>query len=240
MVKRIVAMVVAVASGLVCCALDRAKAGGPDAPTFLLFSGVDFWRYGEFLYGGAQWSPGGVDADGFTLKMLLNGGGYIYNSGTLNASVNGTTLAAAVLPGWRFSRDGLIVKVFAGPVVQDYQLAPYDPGSRLHGLFAGGEFATDIWYQPTPNIMAALSGTVASIGPTGSLRAAFGFRVFDKAFVGPEAQQLWCGNFQEVQLGAHLTALHVGPMEWSAGSGWAATSDRRAGPYLRFGVNTRY
>ncbi len=80
-------------------------------------------------------------------------------------------MSGAVMPGWRFTRGSLTVSVFAGPVVQDYRLSPYDPGSRLHGLYAGAQAATEIWYQPTTNTMAAVSGSVASIGPTGSLRA---------------------------------------------------------------------
>lgn len=235
---RVVAAMAAVVAGLGTSV--PAQADGALPPSFLFFGGTDLWRYGAFAYGGVLWSPGGVDTDGFTLKMLLNGGGYIYTSGALQRDIDGTLISAAVLPGWRFSRDGLIVSVFAGPLVQDYQLSPYDPGSRLHGFYAGGEFATDIWYQPAPNIMAALNGTLATIGPTGSLRAAFGVRVFDRAFVGPEAQQLWCGNFQEFQAGAHVTALRVDAAEFSAGGGWSMTSDHRTGAYLRVGFNMRY
>jgi len=49
-----------------CTALDLAKAGGPASPSFLLFSGTDLWRYGAFFYGGALWSPAGLDTGGFT------------------------------------------------------------------------------------------------------------------------------------------------------------------------------
>ena len=76
---------------------------------------------------------------GFTLKTLLSGGAYTYTSGALNTDIKGTTASAAVLPGWRFAGNGFVVSVFAGPVVQDYQLSPYDPGSRLHGFYAGGD-----------------------------------------------------------------------------------------------------
>jgi hypothetical protein len=88
--------------------------------------------------------------------------------------------------------------------------------------------------------MVAVSGAVASIGPTGSLRMAFGARVLGAAFVGPESAEIWCGNFEQLELGAHITGLHVDALDWSAGGGWAMTSDRRAGPYLRIGVSTRY
>jgi hypothetical protein len=237
--RRSVTTAVAVAA-LVGIAVDRAAAGGPDDPRFLFFTGTDVWRYGAFLYGGALWSPAGLDKSGFTFKTLLNGGGYTYTSGTLNADIKGTTVSAAVLPGWKFIADNLIVSVFAGPVVQDYRLSPYDPGSHLHGLYAGGQFGADLWFQPTPASMISINGTVASIGPTGSLRVTVGARLFDRMFVGPENQEIWCGDFEEYQFGAHVTALHTDKLEWSAGSGWGVTSDHRNGPYLRVGVNTRY
>ena len=177
---------------------------------------------------------------GFTLKLLVNGGGYSYNSGELQTDVHGTTLSGAAMPGWRFVRGGLTVTLFAGPVVQDYRLSPYDPGSRLHGLYAGGQFATEVWYRPTANIMAAVNGAVASIGPTGTLRGALGYRVFDAMFVGPETAMLWCGDFQQLEVGGHLTGWRLGALEWSAGGGWAINSDKRTGPYLRLGVSAKF
>jgi hypothetical protein len=233
-------MAVAVASMVFCAVLGRAEAAAANSPSFLLFSGTDLWRYGAFLYGGTLWSPAGLDADGFTLKLLVNGGGYTYNSGDLNTAVDGTMLSGAVMPGWRFVRGGLTVSVYAGAVVQDYRLTPFDPGSRLHGLYVGGQFATDVWYQPTANIMAAVNGSFVSIGPTGYLRGALGYRVFDAMFLGPETAMLWCAEFQQLEVGAHLTGLHFHAMEWSAASGWSMDSDRRSGPYLRLGVSAKF
>jgi hypothetical protein len=219
---------------------DRAAAGGAENPAFLLFSGTDFWRYGAFLYGGFLWSPAGQNSDGFTLKTLLDTGEFSYLSGGLDALVDGTKFAAAVLPGWRFSRDRLTVSLFAGPTVQDYRLFPYDPGSRLHGFYTGAQADVDIWYQPSAATMAALDGSIASIGPTGSVRAAFGYRLLPPAFIGPEIEEDWCADFDQFEFGGQITGLHIDALEWSMGSGFALTSDRRSGPYLRLGVNARY
>ncbi len=223
-----------------CAATVWAGTDGPDKASFLLFTGTDLWREGSFIYGGLLWAPAGLDKDGFTLKLLLNGGGYTYPSGGLHLDVDGTLLSAAALPGWRVTRDGIVVDLFAGPLLQDFRLTPYDPGSRLHGFYAGGQFAADIWYQPSPATMVALDGTVASVGPTGSLRAAIGTRSFAPVFIGPEAQAIWCAEYQEARLGAQVTAWRFDALEWNAGAGWAVDSDRRAGPYLRLGFSTRY
>lgn len=220
--------------------MDRAMAAPPGDATFLFFGGTDLWRYGAFLYGGAIWSPGGVDNSGFALKTLISGGVYKYKSGTLNADVKGVTGSAAILPGWKFVNDKLIVSLYVGPVVQDYRLSPNDPGARLHGFHVGGQFATDVWWEPTSYSMISVNGTLASIGPTGSLRVALGTRLLDRMFFGPEIEEIWCGNFEQYEIGVHITALRADRLEWSAGSGLAVTSDHRESPYFRIGVNTKY
>jgi hypothetical protein len=225
---------------LLCSTVGRAETASPNNPSLLLFGGTDLWRYGAFLYGGTLWSPAGLNSDGFTLKVLVNGGSYNYNSSTLQTKVDGTLLSGAALPGFRLVRDTITVGLFAGPLVQDYRLSPFDPGSRLRGLYAGAQFATDIWYQPSPNIMATLSGSLVSIGPTGYLRTALGYRVLEAAFIGPESAIFWCANFRQLEIGAHLTALRVGLSQWSAGAGWSMDTDRRSGPYLRLGVSAKY
>lgn len=226
---------------ILCGGTAHAQGGTNDNPSFLAFGGTDLWRDGMFLYGGVLWSPvAGLDSDGLTLKILLGGGGYSYFSNGLHQNVNGTMEAASALPGWRFSRDGVIVNLYAGPIVQDYRLTPYDPGSRLRGFYVGGQVASDVWYEPTPATMAALNGSLASIGAAGSARAAFGWKLFDTFFAGPETQGIWCTDYQQVRFGAHVTALRIQALEWTAGSGWAMDSDRRRGPYLRFGVSARY
>jgi hypothetical protein len=177
---------------------------------------------------------------GFTLKLILSGGGYTYPSGALHMDVDGTMLSAAALPGWRATLNGINIGLYAGPVVQDYRLTPNDPGSSLRGLYGGAQLTTDLWYEPTPTTMAALNGTIISIGPTGSLRAALGMRFSEPFFVGPEAQAIWCADYQQLRLGAHVTGFRIDGLEWSAAGGWAVESDGRAGPYLRLGVNARY
>jgi hypothetical protein len=51
---------------------------------------------------------------------------------------------------------------------------------------------------------------------------------------------LWCGDFQQMEFGAHLTGFRTQTFEWSAGAGWSIDSDQRSGPYLRLGVSAKY
>lgn len=222
------------------CAAALAGGDGPNNPSLLLFAGTDLWRDGAFLHGGMLWSPAGLDNDGFTFKLLLAGGMYVYPSSGLHEDVDGTLLSASALPGWRITDDGLRLGLYAGPIVQDYRLTPFDPGSLLHGFYSGAQLASDVWYQPTPTSMIAVNGSIASVALIGSLRAAVGWRFSEPFFVGPEAQALWCIDYQQWRIGAHVTGFRIDGFEWSASSGWAIESDRRSGPYIRLGVNARY
>jgi hypothetical protein len=155
---------------LLCVNLAHADTAGPDSRSFLLFAGTDLWRDGAFLHGGLLWSPAGFDADGLT---------------------DGTLVSAPALPGWRVISDGITITLYAGPMIQDYRLSPYDPGSLLHGFYSGAQMAADVWYQPTPASMVAINGTIASIAAIGTMRAAVGWQFDQPFFVGPEAQALW-------------------------------------------------
>jgi len=144
-----------------------AAVAEPTAACFLQFAGTDIWRNGAFAYGGLLWAQSGLDAEGIILKLIFSGGRYDYPSGTLQTNLGGTLISAAALPGWHFARDGFDVRLYASPVVQDYRSTPYDPGSRLHGGYVGGQFVADVWYEPTTATTVALNGSVLSIGPTG-------------------------------------------------------------------------
>ena len=58
-VRRVSAAAVAAAAFLVCCVCVSAgpARAGDDGAQFLLFSGADLWRDGQFMHGGLLWSP---------------------------------------------------------------------------------------------------------------------------------------------------------------------------------------
>lgn len=223
-----------------CALAAHAENSGSASPSFLLFAGSDLWRDGEFLNGGTLWSPNGLNNGGFTFKLLLAGGLYAYPSSDLGVNVQGTALSVSALPGWRIVRDGMTVDVFAGPVGQNFRLSPNDPGSTLHGSYAGGQFAVDIWYQPDAETVIALDGSISSISYIGSARAAFGWRPTGSFFIGPESQAIWCSDYLQLRFGAQVTAFRVDNLEVSAGAGLAIESTfGRVGPYLRLNFDTR-
>ena len=227
------------AAAFLVCVSARPGWAGDDGTDYLLFTGGDIWRNGAFTYGGLLWSPGGLDNEGFTLKAALSGGYYRYYSGALGAEVTGREFVAQVLPGWRFKRDRLEIKVFAGLDVEDHLLFPDDPSSRLRGRNTGARAAVDVWYEPAPATMLTADASISTIITSYSARVAYGWRVLDSFYLGPEAQTFACEGYRQVRLGAHLTGFKFYDYELSAATGWSEDSAHRASLYVRFGVMTR-
>lgn len=241
-VGRVSVAVTAAAAFLACyvCVSTGPARAGDDGAHFLLFSGTDLRRDGQFMHGGLLWSPGGLDHEGFMLKVMISGGRYRYMSGAFNnAWVIGTDGEAQVLPGWRFKRDRLEFKVFAGLDIKNDITSPYDPDARLRGTSLGARAAVKLWFEPTPVSMLAADASLASIATSYSARVAYGWRLRDWFYLGPEGQTFACIGYSQLRFGAHLTGLKTGLWEWSAAAGWSEDSDRRSSLYLRLGVLTR-
>ena len=238
-VRVLCAALLAAATSACLCERDaRADAYRRDDDTFLLFSGTDLWRHGSFSYGGMLWSPGGIDREGFTFKLLIGDGAYRYTSG--NTTVNAKQAVGFALPGWRFIVDGAIISVFAGLDAQHHRLTPYDPGSSLAGTHLGIRGAVEFWYEPDPQTMIAADASITSVGPSYSMRAAYGWRMFDAFYIGPEIAGFSSDDsYQQFRAGLHITGLKWRLLEWSAALGWATDSDDRDGLYGRIGLLVR-
>lgn len=244
---RVYATASAVAAFIVCCVCvcgGPAMADDDDDATVILFSGRDIWRNGAFAYGGLLVAPGGFEADGLMLKLVLSGGLYRYNAGSLGGEeVLGSEMVGQIMPGWRIKRGGVEAKIFFGLDIERHTLWPDDPANKLRGSDIGARFATELWYEPTGSTMVAGELSLSTIATNNSARIAYGRRVLEDVlggfYVGPEIQYFASDGYRHLRVGAHITGLKAEAYEWSAAGGWAGDSDRRVSPYVRLGVMTR-
>jgi hypothetical protein len=193
-------------------------AGDDDEAHVILFSGRDLWINGGFLYGGLLAAPGGFEQDGFMLKLLFSGGLYRYDAGDLDdAEVIGTEFLGAAMPGFRVKRGPVEMKFFFGPELQYNRLTPDDPGNRLRGRQLGLRFAAELWAEPTPSTMVAADASITSIGGNYAGRLAFGWRVFDLFYAGPETQVYGGDGYAQLRFGPVLgRKWHLRPNTASA------------------------
>jgi len=141
------------------------------------------------------------------------------------------------MPGFRIKRGPVEMKFFFGPELQYHRLTPDDPGNRLRGRQLGLRFAAELWAEPTPSTMVAADASITSIGSDYSGRVAFGWRVFDLFYAGPESQVYGGDGYAQLRFGLHVTSFRTDNItEWSAAIGWAVDSDERSSPYVRLGL----
>lgn len=231
-----------VAAGmLICCVgVPAGWAAEQSLAHFILFSGTDLWRNGAFAHGGLLWSPGGVDNDGLLLKALISGGGYRYDAGSLGGrEVDGAEVAGQMLAGWRIKRGTVEIKGFVGLELRRNQLWPDDPDNRLRGNHVGARFSAELWYEPTPATMLAADASVSTIATDYSARAAFGWRMFERLYFGPETQVYGADGYRQFRLGLHATGFKTDYGEWCAAAGWSLDTDDHSSPYLRVGYLRR-
>jgi len=241
---RVASIAATFAAMLQYCGVSPAAADmledAPDDPTILFFSGGDLWREGGFIHGGVLWSPAGLEQEGFTLKLAFGSGIYRYRSGALgDVEVIGRQLSSSLMPGWRFKRAGVEVSVFAGVDAQELRLWPDDPSNELRGTHFGMRAGFDFWYEPSRTTMLAVDASVSTIGTSYSVHGAYGWRAFDRLYIGPEAAALACQDYRQFRFGVHATALKTEKFELSAAIGHAEDSSHRSSVYGRLGFVTR-
>ncbi len=218
----------------------NTETDGGKQPRFLVFSGSDTWPQWAFAHSGVLWSPAGLYNEGFTLKLLLNGGVYRYRSAALNdAKILARQSSLAAMPGWRFKRGGFEVTLFAGLDVQNFKFTPDDPESRLRGRQIGVRTGFELWHEPSPTTMLAADASISSIGAGNSARIAYGWRAFDRLYLGPEVQAFTTDRYHHGRVGIHATAFKTAVREWSGAVGFAADNNHRSSAYIRIGVLAR-
>jgi hypothetical protein len=243
--RRVCSAAITAAAFVFCCVgVPTGCAWADDDARTILFSGRDIWSNGAFAYGGLLFAPGGLEEDGFLLKILLSGGLYRYAAENLGGErVVGAEWLTQVLPGWRIKRGDAEFKFFMGPEIQKHRLWPDDPANRLRGNSFGLRMAAEMWYEPTPTTMVAIDVSLSSIATSNSARGAYGWRVFEDmlggVYVGPEVQYFGSDGYRHLRLGAHITSIKTEDIEWSAAAGWARDSERRASLYVRLNVMKR-
>ena len=149
-------------------------------------------------------------------------------------------IVMSVMPGVRFTRGGVTAFIFAGLDYQVHVLSRDDPGNDIRGRHSGVRIAADLWYQPTPVTMLAVSATLTSIDQAYAMRTAYGWRVLNRFWLGPEAVVYGASNYRQLRVGAHLTGLDFLWLEWQAAFGYAADDDGNRGVYVRLGTSDRW
>jgi hypothetical protein len=214
--------------------LDFLTGGMPDR--LIYFAGFDLWRNGLGGYAGFQWAPSGIHKDGFILRAQLFDNIDRYTTPTKRYVTEITR--GSLMAGLKFSGNHADLQFLAGYEVQaDFLLVNgrlARPRARL-----GTRFTTDVWWEPTSSLMLQASLSGSTIDNAIGARAAAGWRLLDRFWIGPELSRSSDFFSRQTRIGAHVTGLRTGNYEWTIAAGHIADSYQRDGVYARIGVLLR-
>lgn len=212
-------------------------SGGSKVERALLYAGFDIWRFSRTVYGGFYWAPDGLNNDGFITRLFVSRGVERYDAGSKRFDT--AIVRASPLAGWRFKQSDFEIKIFAGPELENRAPTPDVPAVNLRGTHIGARVAAELWWEPMPEMMLTSAFSASTNATSHSARAAAGWRVFDRLWIGPEISASGDAFSQQYRAGVHLTGFKLDGLEWSAAIGYVTDSYHRSGLYGRIGVLTR-
>jgi hypothetical protein len=208
------------------------------------YFGVDANSTGSFFgYTAFNVAPekGGLDESGLRL-WLLGGGGFYHYPG--NRDTFGETDA---LVGCGIVRDDLTANFYVGLNAQEHRLAVPDPKNSVQGLGVGAKFRTDAWYNPTPMTLLYGAGEYSTAFGTYHTSGKVGYSFTEgktlgdkQLYVGPQITLLGDAFYQEWRIGAHVTSLNLGKVDFEIGAGYSHNSENGPGAYAIVELNTKF
>jgi hypothetical protein len=221
-----------------------ALAGDESVPHTEAFVGVDMNSTGLFYgYTAFNIAPGkgGVDESGLRLWVLGAGGFYHYPGD------QDTFWETDALVGYGIVRDDLSANFYIGLNAQGHQLSVPDPRNPVEGLGVGAKFRTDAWYNPTPMTLLYGEGEYSTAFDTYHTSGKYGYSLSGEKtlndrqlYVGPQVTLFGDAFYQEWRVGAHLTTLNLGKVDFEFGTGYSHNSENGSGAYAIVEFGTKF
>ncbi len=206
----------------------------PEDQHTVIFGSLDAGR-SVFASGGAkQTLTGPLDRPGF-VAMETTGFGLTRES----IKVEGAKVPVvrfvhetSALLGHQWTLGPVYIAAYAGPEIHQQQVAVDGRVSRFSRPRLGARGQVEVWAHPTPETL--LTGTLVAGSVRSSVwaRASAGWRLSDKAYLGPEVTVYATPTYSEVRWGAHVTGVALGIVNLRLSGGWMHDDAHRHGsPY---------
>lgn len=224
-------------------ALLPAPAGATsfsgDPRRLVLFSSMEAGPATTFGSAGFKLGLGGpLDDSGFRV-LAKAGTGHEPRQSRLQASGDRSASGvvspeAMVVAGYEWKLGATYLGLYGGAEV-DARLSTrslaVDRAARL-----GARVQIDIWSNPTPGTLIHASGNLGGAAMHVWSRLAFGWRIHDLAFVGPEAEIYREKDYRKDRIGLHMTGIKVFGTELRLSGGWQRSGRREQGAYATLGL----
>lgn len=206
--------------------------GGNGNNNIVAFAGFDTSKDTYSGWVGTLMSPfGDLDTSGFRLFMLGEGGYYRYPTDA--GKISGATSGGHLLAGWGFEGDTYSVNLLAGPSAINHTLNEIDLENEVQGTAFGVMGRADMRLNPSPKWLVYSEGDYSTAFRTFDATAKIGYQVFPNSqmFFGPEAGVNGDHHSHQWRVGAHLSEIKFGSLQFDISAGYARDSGNGPGAY---------
>jgi hypothetical protein len=168
------------------------------------------------------------------MRLRLSGvlGTYSYISSAAGIGrVTGTQEDGSFLVGYEWVSRVTSVAVYVGGDLSNNTLDKKDPSNPVSGVAVGAKVGLDFYSNPTTYSM--ISGNVSYSTANNSYYTRFkvGLSIADGVFAGPEALFLGDNQYSQWRIGAHVTGLRFGALQFGLSGGFLSDRVRGKGAY---------
>jgi opacity protein-like surface antigen len=194
----------------------------------------------------ASWAGGLIalsqDLDTTGPRVMLLGGGGRYKYRTSEVPVRGTFVFGDILAGYGFEGDNYSINLLAGLNAVNHMLSPFDPANTVQGTEAGFKVFGSAYVNPTPRTLIYAEADYSTAFETFSTKHKLGYDFFGagQIFIGPEASYFRDERSDEWRVGAHVSGIKLGGLEFDLAGGYSDDEIRGEGGYGRVEANYRF
>ena len=226
------------AAPLPALAADWYTGAKPQAPTDDWIVAVDHSTdvttqgsyFGDVLVTGAP--VGTLAQSGLRVRADALGGVYSYYATDTNQTVHGRQESGAFLAGYEWISPTTVFSAYLGVDVRNNSLSIADPANPVIGTSVGAKGQLEFYTKPSVNTMVAAQGSFATNKTAYFARLRGGYLIGPNLYVGPEFVALGDQFFNQERIGAQLSGLRTGPLQFSFAAGYLYDRVRKSGGYV--------
>jgi hypothetical protein len=197
-------------------AAEGATLLSPAPPKFEAWTGAEVFQQVWSLYAGGQFAPfGGVQQDGFRVRLVGGYGAYRYTSprwtglATQDRAFQGSVTFADLLAGYHQQLGSLTIKFLGGLAVTDRIVD--DAEAQDVGTRSGGKAVIETWWNVTDQVWTSVDVSWTTLGNVYGGRGRIGWRWWPQFSVGLEGGATGSWDYDTARVGGFLR------YEWPSG-----------------------
>jgi hypothetical protein len=164
------------------------------------------------------------------LRVEALAGTYRFDAAS-GASVKGDQLGGALLAGYQWVSPRSSFAIYGGGAVRASQFSGPAIDLPAAGTSTGFKTSFEYFATPTDRTMLFAYGSYSTIYNAYYTRAKLGIATFGSAYVGPEVAALGDDFYRQWRIGAHVTGLQMGGLQFGLSGGYEVDRQGKSGAY---------